>query len=217
MTDRARVPHRRDKPVGAVEDADRFPRLARYLSVLPEGLDSYPHLQAKASPLRRGVDRFPVDRDVRGVPERVRELLVHPPSMNVWLPATLANAAYLAVADFHGWSAEQYEEASYRVNFELYRSPMYRALMILASPERLLATSQKRWPAFHKGSMLAVRLEGRSATLTLPFPRHSFPELCGWGFLGSLRAAIEGARGRNVRASVVEWTPTEGTLAVTWR
>ena len=199
-----------------VDDA-RFPRVARYLQVLPNGLDSYPELEGKASPFRRGLDRFPVVGNPGRLPLRVAELLVQPPSMNVWLRATVLNAAYLALADYHGWSSEEYSVISYEVSRDLFRSPMYRALMVLASPERLLKTSGKRWPAFHRGTMLEVRLGTKEARMSLAFPVESYPELVGYGFLGAMKAAIVAARGRDVTTTFETWTSTYGQMSVRWR
>ena len=53
----------------------RFPTLAHYLSVLPQGLDSYPQYVAKASLLRSILDDHPLTQFASELPraERVGE------------------------------------------------------------------------------------------------------------------------------------------------
>ncbi|MCZ7677693.1 MAG: hypothetical protein M5U28_02505 [Sandaracinaceae bacterium] len=158
-------------------DPERFPSAAAYLARLPEGLASHPQCVVKASVLRDVADARPLGPDdLAALPGPVAQLVREPPPVSSWVPEVHALVAMIAIRDRHfapgeiGLSA--YEEWTYERNKKLLARPLYRALFLLLSPERLLRNVGNRWAMFRRGSRLElVERSASSATVRLSFPR----------------------------------------------
>jgi len=173
----------------------RFPTLAQYTEALPHGLASYPSLRAKGALVRRLLldPVHPLPLGV-GLPPRLEELIRMPPSVNDWVPlvdlCALHGAAFdSAFATKGGISA--YEEWTFQRDLQLFKSPLYRALIAVDRPERLLANHAARWSAFHRGSTLNVMAvaEGK-VTLRLAYPPYSWPKISRVALGAAFRAAV---------------------------
>ena len=173
----------------------RFAMLARYLEALPSGLESYPAVRTKGAIVRQLVldPVHPLSLG-EGLPPRLEELIRTPPSVNEWVPlvelCALHAAAFDSVfADEGGVSA--YEEWSFQRDLQLLRGPLYRALIAVQRPERLLTNHAARWSAFHRGSSLHVMAvaDGKIA-VRHSYPPYSWPKVSRVALGAAFRAAV---------------------------
>lgn len=195
------------------------PYVRAYLGRLPDGLASYPKCQAKAALVRDLLESRPLDASGDDVPDGIRPMLANPPPVSSWVSEVHFVTAALAIyARYFGANdLVAYEEWICTRNMALFRKPLYRVLIALMSPERLLIGASKRWSAFHLGTTLSVveHTEG-SARLKIVFPAHLFGIEFLRGISAGLRAAVIVAGGRNVVTGVDEATPTSAEYWLSW-
>ncbi len=189
-------------------DHDRFPITAAYLERLPDGIRSHPQCLVKASVLRDVVDSRPlVTADLESLPAEVVQLVREPHPVSSWIPEVHALVVMLAVRDRHFAAGEEgsrtYEDWTYRRNRRLLARPLYRALFLLLSPDRLVRGVGRRWSMFRRGSSIEVvsREPGR-VELEMISPPFLYEETVGRGLMGALRAATELAGGRAVEVEL---------------
>jgi hypothetical protein len=195
-----------------------LPSLEQYLATLPGGIDAYPQCMAKASVVRDAMQRtLPPGIDL---PAPLRALIEQPPPVSAWIPEVHQNALMLAILDTHfdETDVEGFYSWILDRNRRLFSSPLYRALFLVLSPERLLAGFQRRWSTFRRGSELSIerfgggRARGR---LISPPNLHSKVSARGLGF--GFQAAIERAGGGDVRVDIPLSSPTEVVYELSWR
>jgi hypothetical protein len=173
----------------------RFATLARYTEALPQGLESYPGARAKGAIVRQllldPVHPLPLGD---GLPPHLEELIRKPPSVNDWVPlvdlcALHAAAFDCAFAEEGGLSA--YEEWTFQRDLQLLKAPVYRSLIAVRRPERLLTNHAARWSAFHRGSSVHVMAvtDGKIA-VRLSYPPHSWPKVSRIALGAAFRAAV---------------------------
>src|SRR5262249_26365956 len=183
-------------------------RMEAYLGGLASGLEAHPQCQQKGSIVRGVLRGFPL----AGLPPRpppVQALIEEPPLASSWVSEDYASALYLAICDAQFPDDGAYIRFSFEFNRKLLRSPLYRVLMVVATPTRLMRHAGLRWGALHRGSRFAVELSGeRSAHGVLHYPPHLFPELLARCFGTAFQAAVE-CSGR--RRSALELTRSEAT------
>lgn len=191
-------------------DAKRFPTAAPYLERLPRGVDSYVECEVKASILRDLIESRPLgEADLAALPPAVARLVRELPPVSAWVPEVHALIAMLAVRDRSFAAGERglldYEQWTYERNIHLLGRPLYRALFLFLSPDRLLRGAQVRWSMFRRGSSveLVERKEGliRLETSHPPFLHEA---TMARGMAGALRAAVELAGGRDATVEVLE-------------
>jgi hypothetical protein len=191
-----------------------------YLARLPDGLDSHPHCVAKAALLRDVLGSRALDPDGDHLPDPLRSLVATPPPVSSWIPEVHFVAISLAIYGRHfaDHDLQAFEEWVCARNMALFSKPLYRVLIALMSPERLLVGASKRWTAFHRGTTLTL-LEHTPeyALVRLDFPPHLFERVLMHGFAASMRAAAQVAGGRNVRSGLDTATPTRAEYWVRWQ
>lgn len=188
-----------------------YPTLTRYLSALPDGLASHPEMHAKGSLVRSILTDTPPHRlaVADGLPPRLDDILRSPPSATDWLPETELWALTLAVYDtaFAQNGAEAaYERWVHARNLRLLRSPLYRVLFAVASPERLFTSGAKRVAAFHRGAVIdGVAVSKGKGSFTMKTPPGLLPDLARVGLGAAVRAGLEvaGALDAVVTASAI--------------
>ena len=202
-TDRARPPA-------------RFPWLARYLAQLDDGLAAYPVCTCKASLYRSWIDAHDLSRDRDGLPSAMVELIDMPEPVNAWMPSVFYNAFCLAVIDrFYkdGAAAARWNHAS---RLEMFRSPLYRVLMVVMSPARILSGARRRWENFHRGFDFELEHTDTSADFSLLYP----PRLHNVDTIGiivsGVCAALTAAGAKDIRWRVPELTETRARAEARW-
>lgn len=182
--------------------ASAFPTLDEYLAQLPNGLDSFPSCTIKASVMRDALAAKPVPDDP-SLPEPIRAFLQSPPPVSSRVPEVLSNALLSTLFDVHfggrdRQAAYDWTRASTRA---LLRTPLYRVLFAVLSPERLLNGAAHRWHAFRQGTDVVMLDRGRGfAQLELTFPLGLHSDLTLFLLAAAFQAAVDctGARENTV-------------------
>ena len=197
--------------------ASRFPRLDEYLRKLPNGVASYPDAQIKASLYRAALDTRPLDDVAHELPPPVADLILTPRLMSSWTPSVPALCVFLAIFDRYEFDEARFRIWSEHAQTALFGSALYRALLSVLSPNRLLAGVEKRWGTFHRGTDIAMRETSASSvevTLTHPPDLYARPNLL--GIAGGLVAAGKLSRAKAVNARLALMTSTEARFDIDW-
>lgn len=199
-----------------------LPALSAYIDGLPLGVDSHPGCTVKASVYRDALDSKGLDDVIDELPEALRMLVLEPPPVSAWVPEVHAIAIMTAIRDRHFESGQSgldaYEEWTHERNLRLLTRPLYRALFLLLSPERLLNGLGRRWGAFRRGTTLEVLESSRGrAALRLRYPTNLYDETALSGLSGAFRAAAEAAGARDPRLDLLERTPRGTRWEAHWR
>jgi hypothetical protein len=201
-----------------VLDGERFPRATEYLRHCPRGFESRPDCQTLAE-AHAGAAAILRDKvEASAMPGSVRAL-VEGDDDKRWLPEVIGMTAEMMVADLVGDQA--YARWCYDDAMSLFQRPIIRHLMRLVSPTLVVMGARSRWGAVHKGTTLSakpVQREGDRviAESTLGFPEHHYPRLFLEGLAHSFRAAIDGARGKQVESELVAVEPQAAHYRVSW-
>ena len=200
-------------------DAVRFPRVAKYLGALPDGLSSHPTALVKGSFVRAALEDRRIGGFVDALPEEITQLIERPPLVSTWIRSVYAQALFLAAADEHAMTDEQFGDWSYRVQKRLFGSPLYRAVAVVATPRMLLAGTRMRWGAFHRGTTIEIvdHVSRDAATVTMAYPSMLYARTNLVGFARGFQAVAELS---NALVALVELGPSHATSArfdVRWR
>lgn len=182
-----------------------------YLRSLPHGLASFPRAQCKGNVLDEQlewIEQAGVPLDPRIEPA-VRSARPFGRPME-WVPEVLINAtslnARLGYPSDEAWAATLYERQR-----EIYRRPLYRALLMVMSPTLLTMAASDRWGAYRRGTELAIDRwkkagAARATTGTLRYPPGLYTTMLLRGLANTLRSAIDAA---GAKRSVVELLEAE--------
>lgn len=195
-----------------------LPSVTGYLSRLPRGADSYPECMVKASLIHNAMASRPIGPEV-SLPSSVRKLLEHLPPVSMWVPEVHFNILMLATLDVHFGTRDLngYRDWVYIQNRKLFQTPLYRAVFLVISPERLLYGMEKRWESFRKGSLLRVVVQGpREVELHLTAPPCLYASVHVIGMSEALRAGIDAAGGKRARAIGELRSETEVCYRLMW-
>ena len=194
----------------------KLARMEAYLAALPGGVDAHPECLHKGSVTRQVLRAFPTDK-LPPLPAPVQTLVREPPIASAWVSEVHATALYLAICDAHFPNDESYVTFSADFNRKLLRSPLYRVLMLVATPLRLMHHAGTRWSALHRGSTLRVEPVGEyTARGTVRYPTELFPLLLLRCFATAFQAAVEGSGGRNVRVEMLARDARQAEYDVHW-
>ena len=172
-------------------DAALLPATAAYLAALPAGLASHPECQAKASLYRT----FIGERVPPGLPDALLDLMQHPRPVTAWIPEVHSHALLLAHYDMLGHDHQSFARFTYDTQRELWNSKLYKFLMKLVSPARLITGAGQRWAQFHRGSELSANELGPTeGELLLRHPPKLYDEISLIGLTEGLRAVLDVSR-----------------------
>lgn len=199
-----------------------LPSVAEYFELLPLGLDSHPDCVVKASVYRNALESRPLNEVVTELPDALVQLVREPPPVSVWVPEAHANAIMIAIRDRHFEAGpaglDAFQEWAHERNQRLLTRPLYRALFLLLSPERLLSGLERRWSAFRRGTSLHVLEAGRGhAAVSLRYPTNLYDEVALAGLTGAFRAAAEAAGAHAIKVELAERTPRQARWVAGWR
>jgi hypothetical protein len=195
-----------------------FPTLEAYIAQLPNGLDSFPTCLIKASVIRDALSSKAIPDDP-SLPAPIRALLQGPPPVSSLVPEVLSNAMLLTLYDVHfaalGWQAAG--SWLHATTYQLLRTPLYRILFAVLSPERLVSGVAQRWQAFRRGSELTLtdKTDG-FARLRLVFPAGLHTDLTLFLLAAAFRAAIDGSGARRVTVEVESTASGSAVFACSW-
>jgi uncharacterized protein (TIGR02265 family) len=149
------------------------------------------------------------------LPEPVRELVENPPPVSTWVREVHANVVMISLRDVHFASGAaglaDYMEWTRQRNVLLLTRPLYRALFLLLSPERLLRGLERRWSAFRRGTQVhATRSEPGFVELSVRYPSHLYEAT-------ALVAALEASGAQGVSVELLEFGEREARYRGSWR
>lgn len=180
------------------DDGEGGPSLARYIAGLPGGLDAYPAAQAKGSLVRSVLGGRPVAELLPRLPPALRSLAAEPPIGSDWVPEAHLGALIHAIAEHRGYTRADVLAWLRVQNLALFTSPVYRVLMLVASPEALLRHAGRRWGNWHRGSTLGFEgFADEGACVTLAFPVGLFDGLLVAAYGAVFGAALEVAHAKH--------------------
>lgn len=199
-----------------------FPTMGAYIAQLPDGLASHPHLTAKGSIIRSMLADAPYPLGTGlGLPASVEELVRNPPSTNDWVPEVVLWAMAAGIYDL-GFATRgglaAYSAWAHGMNRRLLRSPAYRILFSVLSPERLFVGAAQRWSAFHRGTLMAdIAATRGEGSFRLTTPPLVLSEIGRVSLTAAFRAALDlaGATSVEMRAELESSTTT--LFTATWR
>jgi len=196
----------------------RYPHVVEYLEALPKGAASYPQCLDKGS----GTQRLLKIRNPRptpgSLPDEIARFIATAPVASAWIPTVVAESITLAIRDEFFSSDDDFWYWLKTTVRSLFRSPIYRVMLALASPGRLLASIQNRWEQFHRGSTLQIvdRPTPKSVVMRMRFPPRLYLALTLRNYAVSFAAAAEVARGRNVKVELGDFDETSALFAGSW-
>ena len=154
-------------------DAARFPRLAHYLDLLPEGIHSYPECQSKGVLVRSAIDGHDFGEALERLPVELRELIESPPPAGVWVSAVLCDAAFHAVCDRFYPTDQAIREWTESRTRRTSKSRMYQRVMGVAGPGVFLRLAEHvHNRMFQKGTVARIEVEKARARIHASHPRH---------------------------------------------
>ena len=192
--------------------------VAAYLEKLPNGADTYPDCSVKASVFRSAMDDRPLGPEV-ALPPAVRTLVEDPPPVSVWVPEVHFNVITLGIREVHFGprGTDEYLGWVYEQNRKFLSTPLYRAVFLLISPERLLLGMEKRWSSLRRGTAFEhVRRGPTNVDIHVRSPPHLYSRLLVQGMSVVIRAALDcaGAKGTRVEGDIC--SPKEVVYHVRW-
>ncbi len=116
-----------------------------------------------------------------------------------WIPEVAFLSVALLVREQHFTDDDAFLQWVRELNSELFRAPLYRVLMLVATTRMMLSGASRRWKQFHLGTELTGEHGDRSSELDFRFPLRLFSELHVRLFGEACCAAIEAAGGRGCR------------------
>ena len=184
---------------------------------LPDGEASHPGCRVKAAvwrELARGLPR--PETLLEELPPATRALVEAPPPPSAWVPEVHVNLAACLAADrlFDDW--ESFYDYTYAMNRRLLSGPMYRILLKLLSPERVVKGSSLAYGQMHRGSEATARRVESGVELTLRYPEGLFPPGFLRAFPTSIRAALELSNATDVEVTIGEERPDRTVYAARW-
>ncbi|HEY3450513.1 MAG TPA: hypothetical protein VGK67_29425 [Myxococcales bacterium] len=200
-------------------DAKKYPRLAGYLSQLPNGLESYPRCEARGTVPRALLEDKPLPAIPRGdLPDLLHSIVVNPPLRSGWIPEAASSALSYLIGDVHGLSEDEHLKMIERVTLLLYNGPVYKLLMSIVSPQTLLTVAGSRWSAMHRGTTLtAEKIGTHGMRLVLEFPDSLFVGLGLRLWANVYRVTLEHSRAKSAKVLLTEALRTRGVFECSWQ
>lgn len=196
-----------------------FPATAAYIARLPQGLDSHPDCQVKASLYRSTLDGRPIPRSAAELlPARLKRKVLDPDPVSAWIPEVQSLALVTAHLDVCCSSLDDFERSCYLRQRRLFDSPLYRAIVKLATPNLLLRTAALRWGALHRGTTLEIQENERGlARLSMDHPEHLWDGPTRLALTAGFRALLDLCGARHTTVEVVDASSTHMRLHGQWK
>ena len=137
-------------------DSRRYPRLAEYIRLLPDGLDSYPDCKAKGTLITSALQGHDTSDLGEGLPDSIVEMLRSPPHPAFWVPGTMSDAIFYTIVDSFYPDEEAVLEWTRRRTLKTADSRMYRALSRVTGPAAIVRMAAAVHGLFQKGTNLSV-------------------------------------------------------------
>lgn len=197
--------------------AARFPRLAKYIDVLPEGLASYPKCRSKGSLIRGALEGHDAEKLLPDLPKALAEYVGYPPPSGAWVSAVHNTALFYAVCDAY-YPSEHAMKAWVRKRTRAMGTGLYRGLLRVTGPSLFFRVAEKTHGLLQQGTQMDnLRLEGKSMSARLVFPPHLFTHFMLLANSPTYEVLTELAGGKDARCKLVAYDATSATYEGTWR
>lgn len=191
--------------------------LNTFLHAAPAGIRSWPNLRSKAGLITNLVQHTPPRFALDSLPAEIAELLRHPPPPSLWIPGIYIQASMLAYADALHSTEESYADWVFDLSNALFHHPMYRFLMLVLSPERLLRGTAARWATFHDGTSLRVDIGQKRARCSLIVPPAFVSQRIQlYSNITPMVASVAATGAKNARAESIEAEPHALRFTLAW-
>ncbi len=186
-----------------------------YIDSLPRGLDSYPRAECKASVARIFLAGFDRDRLATAVPASLHATLFNLPPDSVWMPEVHGQVFYLALRQVFYTEDKDYLAMTLQKNTELLRSPLYRMLFKLLSPQRIAKNAGVAWGRFHRGSRFTcVKADDDEAVFDFGYPPFLYSRLSLHAFATAALSGIQVGGRENAYIDGVTYSPEAAQVVI---
>ena len=196
-----------------------LPLLDEYLEGLPRGLDSYPDCTQKASVYRQAFGRRFASVLAPRLPATLGRLLTEPEPITAWIPEVYGNALFVALYETsYGDEEEAFLRDGRETGRRLFKGPLYKVLMVVASPALIIRRANAGWTALHRGIALDAGLTGdHTASARVTFPRNLVPRVVALTYASAFHAALEAAGGKRVACALASHTAEHAQYDLVWK
>ena len=189
-----------------------------YLKAIPGGLDAYPDYLAKASAYRTFIEGLPEERLLAALPEPLKPLITDPEPVTAWIPEVHSNVVFLTATDAILGSEAAFYAHYEQMNQRLLSGPLYRVLMMVASPSIVVRGAASRWASFHRGVTLKAESQGSNAAdVVLAWPKGLFNRVIAEGYTRAFVVALRLAGAKDTTMEVTRFSDTGAEYRGTWR
>jgi|GEM_PF-505272 len=192
--------------------------LDAYLNRLPEGLNSYPEFRQKASVFRDFLRMLDFDRLLPALPNHeMRQWVQDPPGDNCWISEVHTCAVMAAAVDSCFDDDDGFQDLAFQVHQASLSRPLYRGLMSLLKPSRVMKLGGSTWRFIHEGSSLAVVEVGDRVELILQHPPHAYCDPMVRAQAGAFLTVAHLAGQDDAAVSLTQHNEREARFIVDWQ
>jgi hypothetical protein len=197
-------------------DAERYPRLAAYLALLPDGLRSYPECTSRGTLVSSATQGHELASFPDGLPTIVRQLIASPPLPGAWVSAVHSDAVFFAVCDTHYPSEAAMLTWTTERTLRTAQSRMYRALTRIAGPNMLLRMASTAHGMFQRGTDMTARAIIGGMQMKLEHPPHLHGGYNHLANVAMIEAVLSLAGVPRAQVEMSESTPTYAIYRARW-
>ena len=193
-----------------------YPRMARYLAMLPEAEASYAECRIRAGLVKLSLEYqpFPIEDQT---PAWLVDFLQEKRTATSLLPLVHCNAWILAMVDsVFGGDEQRYLEFNYEVNRRFGDHPMYSLLYKMLSPGFIMRTLPMSFQQLMPGVKPVLRAHEDAGILVLRYPENLYTELLARGWAEAVRAMVENAGGKNPVVKLHDFGKTQLQISARW-
>lgn len=192
-------------------------RLREYINSLPDGLESYPKCQTKTTIALSAIENHDPRELAEGVPEELAALLLNPPPVGVWIPATHSDAIFHLVCDKHYPSEDEMIEWCYQRTVAVAEHPIYAAILRVSGPRIFFSMSVRTHGLFQRGTEIELLVNsGKRMVCRMTFAPRLHNRFNLLSNVPLFQGAAELTGGKNVSCRLLEHSRTGADYECTW-
>lgn len=185
----------------------RLEHYEAYMASLPDGIDSYPDATTKGSMVRLFIQGIPSGM-VEHLPDKLRSWIEVPPQVTERVPFVVLGALGHASRDLRFFEYREFLDWFAMGMAGVLANPMYRILVSMADPLRMVRKSPHAWSAFYKGldrTNLEIYENGSRGMVT--YPPHLMDKVLADAAAVTFVRALALSRAADPTVEVEEWNP----------
>lgn len=192
-------------------------RLREYTQSLPDGLASYPECQTKTTVALNALADLDPRELAEDAPEELAALILNPPPMGVWMPATHSDAIFHLVCDKYYPTDELMREWCYKRTKAAADNPFYAAILRVSGPRMFYAMSARTHGLFQRGTYIELLANtGKRVSFRMTFPPRLHNRFNLLSNVPLFRGAAELTGGENVTSRLLKYTETSANYECAW-